>query len=153
MSAKSSSSVMATSTLRRGCDRESVTRGPVCPLCQGCGLMMSFLTSLPAWLLVLGSIVFTLLVAASGRLVARKLVPEDEYDHVVVIAAPLMPALGALFAVLIAVTVASEAGYLKTAQESVANEASAASRVAWPRRMLGSIRRRSRLPSATTCSR
>ena len=101
------------------------------PVCQGCGLMVSFLTSLPAWLLVLGSIVVTLLVAASGRLVARKLVPADEYDHVAVIAAPLMPALGALFAVLIAVTVASEAGYLKTAQESVANEASAASRVAW----------------------
>ena len=72
MSAKSSSSVMATSTLRTGCDGEPGTRGTVRPVCQGCGLMVSFLTSLPAWLLVLGSIVVTLLVAASGRLVAAE---------------------------------------------------------------------------------
>ncbi len=47
------------------------------------------------------------------------------------VAAPLMPALGAVFGVLIALTLASEAGYLKSAQDIVADEAAAASRLAW----------------------
>ena len=42
-----------------------------------------------------------------------------------------MPALGAAFGVLIAVTLAGEAGYLKSAQDIVADEASAGSRLAW----------------------
>ena len=43
--------------------------------------------------------------------------PADEYDHVPHIAAPLMPALGGLFGILMALTLASEAGYLKSAQD------------------------------------
>ncbi len=46
------------------------------------------------------------------------------------IAAPLMPALGAVFAVLMALTLASEAGYLHSAQDIVSTEAEAASRLA-----------------------
>ena len=46
-------------------------------------------------------------------------------------AAPLVPALGAAFGILMALTVTSEAGYLKTAQETVSAEAAAASRLAW----------------------
>ena len=42
-----------------------------------------------------------------------------------------MPALGAAFGVLIALTLAGEAGYLKSAQDTVAGEAAAASRLAW----------------------
>ena len=42
-----------------------------------------------------------------------------------------MPALGAAFGVLIGLTLASEAGYLKSAQDIVADEAAAASRLAW----------------------
>ena len=42
-----------------------------------------------------------------------------------------MPALGAAFGVLIGLTLAGEAGYLKSAQDIVANEAAAASRLAW----------------------
>ena len=43
------------------------------------------------------------------------------------IAARLMPALG----VLMALTLASEAGYLKAAHDEVSAEAAAASRLAW----------------------
>ena len=42
-----------------------------------------------------------------------------------------MPALGATFGVLIALTLAGEAGYLKAAQDTVAGEAAAAARLAW----------------------
>ena len=42
-----------------------------------------------------------------------------------------MPALGATFGVLIALTLAGEAGHLKSAQDTVAGEAAAASRLAW----------------------
>ena len=57
--------------------------------------------------------------------------PVDEYDDVQRIGAPLMPALGAAFGVLIGLTLASEAGYLKSAQDIVADEAATASRLAW----------------------
>jgi hypothetical protein len=42
-----------------------------------------------------------------------------------------MPALGATFAVLTAITLSSEAGYLKSAQDLVSAEAASASRLAW----------------------
>jgi hypothetical protein len=42
-----------------------------------------------------------------------------------------MPALGATFAVLTALTLSSEAGYLRTAQGIVSREAAEASRLAW----------------------
>ncbi len=92
---------------------------------------MDWLTSLPAWLLVVGWLTFALLVAAGARLATRAIVPAGEYDDVQRFAAPLMPALGAAFGVLIALTLAGEAGYLKSAQDIVANEAAAASRLAW----------------------
>ena len=42
-----------------------------------------------------------------------------------------MPAFGAVFGILMAFTIASEASYLKSAQEIIAGEAGAASRLAW----------------------
>jgi len=42
-----------------------------------------------------------------------------------------MPALGAAFGVLIALTLVGEAGYLKSAQDIVADEAASSSRLAW----------------------
>ncbi len=92
---------------------------------------MDWLTSLPVGTLVLGWLTFTVLVAFGARLVVRAVVPADEHDHVAGVASPLMPALGAAFGVLIALTLAGEAGYLKSAQDIVAAEASAASRLAW----------------------
>ena len=90
---------------------------------------MDWLTSLPAGLLVAGWLAFALLVAFGARLVVRTLVPPAEHDQVQRVASPLMPALGAAFGVLIAVTLAGEAGYLKSAQDIVADEASAGSRL------------------------
>lgn len=92
---------------------------------------MDWLTSLPAGLLVAGSLAFTVLIAIGARLAVRAVVPPSEYDHVQGLASPLMPALGAAFGVLIALTLAGEAGYLRSAEDIVANEAAAASRLAW----------------------
>jgi hypothetical protein len=92
---------------------------------------VDWLTSLPAWLLVVACLTLALLIAFSARLAVRALVPPDEYDHVQNVASPLMPALGAAFGVLIALTLAGEASYLKSARDVVADEASAASRLAW----------------------
>ena len=57
--------------------------------------------------------------------------PLSERDQIQGIAAPLMPALGATFAVLMALTLASEAGYVRLAQDLVSTEAAQASRLAW----------------------
>ena len=92
---------------------------------------MDWLTSQPVGLLVVGWLGFMLLVAYGSRLAMRTFVPAGEHDDVQRVAAPLMPALGAAFGVLIGLTLASEAGYLKSAQDIVADEAAAASRLAW----------------------
>jgi hypothetical protein len=92
---------------------------------------MTWLASLPAGVLVAGWLVFALLVAAASRTTIRALVPNAERDHIQSIAAPLMPALGATFAVLMALTLASEASHLRSAQDIVSSEAAQASRLAW----------------------
>jgi hypothetical protein len=81
--------------------------------------------------MVLGWLGLALVVAWASRIAIRALVPETERDQIQSIAAPLMPALGATFAVLMALTLASEANYLRSAQDIVSNEAAAASRLAW----------------------
>jgi hypothetical protein len=92
---------------------------------------MDWLTSLPAPVLVVGWLMLTVVIAGAGRVFVRAIVPVDDRDSVHAIASPLMPALGATFAVMIAVTLSSEAGYLRSAQDVVSNEAAAASRLAW----------------------
>jgi hypothetical protein len=92
---------------------------------------MAWLESLPPWLLLTGWLVVALLAAAAGRAIAAALVPRDELGDVRGVAGPLMPALGATFAVLTAITLSSEAGYLKSAQDIVSTEASSAARLAW----------------------
>jgi len=92
---------------------------------------MTWLASLPVALLVTGSLVLAFAVVAISRVTTRALVPPEERDHVQAIAAPLMPALGATFAVLMALTLASEASYLRSAQDLVSTEAAQASRLAW----------------------
>jgi hypothetical protein len=92
---------------------------------------VDWLTSLPAGLLVAGWLAFTLVIVAGGRVAVRAIVPAGEHDNVPLVASPLMPALGAAFGVLIALTLAGEAGYLKSAQDVVADEAAASSRLAW----------------------
>ena len=92
---------------------------------------MDWLTSLPIGLLVVGCLLFALVIAFGARLVVRALVPAGDEDRVPAVASPLMPALGAAFGVLIGLTLAAEAGSLKSAQDIVATEAAAASRLAW----------------------
>ena len=92
---------------------------------------MTWLASLPVGVLVACSLAFAFAIVVLSRFAVRAFVPTDDRDHVQAIAAPLMPALGATFAVLMALTLASEAGYLRSAQDIVSNEASQASRLAW----------------------
>jgi len=92
---------------------------------------MDWLTSLPVGVLVGGWLLIALLLAAAGRLAVGAVVPVGDHDKVLSIASPLMPALGATFAVMIAVTLSSEAAYLRSAHDVVSDEAAAASRLAW----------------------
>ena len=80
---------------------------------------------------MVGWLAFALAVAAVSRVAIHAIVPVVEHDHVASICAPLMPALGATFAVLMALTLSSEAGYLRSAQDIVSLEAAAAARLAW----------------------
>lgn len=92
---------------------------------------MTWLSSLPVGVLVVGCLALALLVVVASTLAVRALVPETERDRVQRIAAPLMPALGAAFAILTALTLSSEAGYLRAAEGTVSDEGAAAARLAW----------------------
>jgi hypothetical protein len=89
------------------------------------------LASAPIWLLLAGWLALCGLVAAGARVGLLQAVPEDERPSVGPVAAPLMPALGAVFALLTALSLASEAGQLRAAEDQVSTEAAAASRLAW----------------------
>jgi hypothetical protein len=92
---------------------------------------MVWLTSQSVGLLVLGSLAIAAIVAVAFRLAVRALIPHPEREGAVAIAAPLMPALGAAFAILTALTLANEAGYLTSAQVIVSSESADAARLAW----------------------
>lgn len=92
---------------------------------------MNWLTSLPAVVLVVGWLLVALLVAVVARIGVRTLVPAEERDRVPTIVGPLMPTLGAAFAIFAALSLASEAGYLRAAEGLVGEEAAATSRLAW----------------------
>jgi hypothetical protein len=91
---------------------------------------MTTLVSLPVWVLVVVALGIGALVAIGARLALRRLL-SDEQRGVAAVAGPLMPALGAAFALLAALSLSSEASELRSADEGVANEAAAASRLAW----------------------
>jgi hypothetical protein len=92
---------------------------------------MIWLTSLPAVVLVVGGLAAAALVAIGSRLAVRALIPTAEREGAYTVVAPLMPALGALFALFMALTLASEAGFLASAQGIVSTEAADSSRLAW----------------------
>lgn len=95
------------------------------------GDLVNWLTSLPAVALVVGGLFLALLATAVARVGVRALVPAGERDHVPQIAMPLMSSLGAAFAIFAALSLASEAGYLRAAEALVSDEAAASSRLAW----------------------
>ena len=92
---------------------------------------MTWLSSLPEGVLVVGGLALALLVAVASWLTVRALIPAAQREGAHSVAAPLMPALGAVFALLMGLTLAGEAGYLASAQGIVSNEAADASRLAW----------------------
>lgn len=98
---------------------------------------MVWLTSQSLGVLVVGCLAIAGLAAVGSRLAVRALVPQPEREAAQGVAAPLMSPLGAAFAILAALTLANEAGYLSSAQQIVSNEAADASRLAWAATMPG----------------
>ena len=92
---------------------------------------MAWLTSLPAWSLVVGFLGVALIVATGSRVALRAFIPSAERDGAYSIAAPLMPTLGAAFGILMALTLAAEAASLASAQGIVSTESADADRPAW----------------------
>jgi hypothetical protein len=92
---------------------------------------VDWLASLPAGVLLLGCLAATAVAVIVGRALSPLTIPGHQHGEIRQIAGPLMPALGATFAVLAAITLSSEAGYLKSAQDIVSAEAAGASRLAW----------------------
>ncbi|MBV9093751.1 MAG: hypothetical protein JO132_07735 [Streptosporangiaceae bacterium] len=92
---------------------------------------MVWLTSLPAAVLIIGGLAAALLFAIGARLALRVLIPATQRDSVYSIADPLMTAFAGLFALMMALTLASEAQLLASAQGIVSNEAADAARLAW----------------------
>jgi hypothetical protein len=79
---------------------------------------------------VLASLLLGALVAIGARFALRRWVADD-ISGVAAVAGPLMPALGAVFALLAALALSSEAASLRTTDQLVAAEAAAASRLGW----------------------
>jgi hypothetical protein len=92
---------------------------------------MVWLTSLPAWVLVVFCVGLSVLAAIASRVILRAFIPATQAEMAYSIAAPIMTALAAGFAVLMALTVANAAAYLSSAQSIVNSEAADASRLAW----------------------
>jgi hypothetical protein len=92
---------------------------------------MAWLTSLPAWALLLGCLGSAVLAAVASRFGMRAFIPTAERDNAFSIAAAIMTAIAAVFAVTMALTLANEATYLVSAQGTVNSEAADASRLAW----------------------
>ena len=92
---------------------------------------MTWLTSLPTAVLIIGGLAAALLLAAGARLAVRAVIPAAQRDSAYTIAAPLMTALGGLFALTMALSLVGEAGLLASAQGIVSNESADASRLAW----------------------
>ena len=92
---------------------------------------MVWVTSQSVWLLVVLCLVIALGVTFGSRWLARALIPPDERDHACSIAAALMTAFAAAFALLTALTLANEANALSSAQAVVSSEAADAATLAW----------------------
>ncbi|WP_426571570.1 DUF4239 domain-containing protein [Aquihabitans sp. McL0605] len=91
---------------------------------------MTTLVGLPAWLVVLVSAAGCASLAIGFRWILRHHLGDDVRSTSLV-AGPLMPALGAVFALLTATTLSAEATQFRSAEDNVSAEAAAASRMAW----------------------
>jgi hypothetical protein len=86
-------------------------------------LSMVWLTSPPAWAPVVFCVGLSVLAAIASRVLLRAFIPATQGEMAYSIAAPIMTALAAGFAVLMALTVANAAAYLSSAQSIVNSEA------------------------------
>lgn len=91
---------------------------------------MTFLVDGSPWLVLVLTLVVCGVLAAGFRWVLRRHLG-DELAAAHPVAAPLMPALGAVFALLAATTIGAEAAQYRSAVDDVSAEAAAASRLAW----------------------
>lgn len=91
---------------------------------------MTFLVDGSPWVALLVVVVLCSGLAVGFRSLLRHHLGED-LSSAHSVAAPLMPALGAVFALLAATTIGAEAAQYRSASDDVSAEAAAASRVAW----------------------
>ena len=91
---------------------------------------MTALADAPSWLVLICSALVCGLLAIGFRLLLQRHLADDRAAALTV-AGPLMPALGAVFALLAATTLGAEAGQFRSAGDDVSAEAAAASRLAW----------------------
>ena len=91
---------------------------------------MSVLESMPSWVVVVISAVACGTLAVGFRLIMVRSLGEDR-SSAAAVAGPLMPALGAVFALLAATTLGAEAAQFRAAGDDVSAESAAASRLAW----------------------
>jgi hypothetical protein len=93
--------------------------------------LLDWLTSQSVWVLLAGCLGVFGLIAVGSCFAVRAFIPPRDRDVANAIAAALMTAFAAAFAILAGLTLSNEAGYLTSAQTIVSNEASDASRLAW----------------------
>ena len=91
---------------------------------------MNLLVDGSPWAVLLVMLVLCGVLAVGFRLVLRKQLGDD-LASASPVASPLMPALGAVFALLAATTIGAEAAQYRSAGDDVSAEAAAASRLAW----------------------
>lgn len=92
---------------------------------------MVWLTSQSVWVLVIGCLVIAIAVALVSRQLALALLPQRDREEAHTIAAALMTAFAAAFALLTALTLANEITALSSAQTTVSTEAANAAALAW----------------------
>jgi len=91
---------------------------------------MTRVVSLPSWLLVVVGVALCGAIAVGARWSMRRWLGDDT-DRASSVSGPLMPALGALFALLAALALNAESTQLHTASENASLEAAASARLAW----------------------
>ena len=92
---------------------------------------MSWLATLPAWLLVAISVAVFVAIAFAARKIAERAARDKEKGNHHTVAGNLMPGICAIFGIMAGLTLVNQVGNLHRAQEAVAREAAAAARLAW----------------------
>lgn len=92
---------------------------------------MSWLATLPAWLLVTISVAVFVGIALAGRKIAERASTGQERGSHHTVAGNLMPGICAIFGIIAGLTLVNQVNNLHHAQEAVSREASAAARLAW----------------------